>query len=105
MNRQDEQHIVTVVLRGVGILVVLIGLILTTQTILGLIAASSARSNLPAGMNIDIKGTLGKMGAWAIVARLSISVWGAVLYALAQTIAAALISEAPVGPSSAAGAP
>jgi hypothetical protein len=87
MNRDDEQRIVMIVLRVAGILTVLIGLILTTQTIIELIMVHSAASDLPRGMNVNLKGPVGKMGAWAIIGRLFICAWGAVLYALARVLA------------------
>jgi hypothetical protein len=105
MDRNDEQRIVTIVLRCAGILTVVIGLILTTQTVLALIAASSAAANLPRGMNVSLRGSVGKMGGWAIVAQLSISVWGAVLYGLAQSLAGAIVGELQAGSGPAVGNP
>jgi hypothetical protein len=95
MDQRNEQHILTIVLRGVGIVTVLIGLILTTQTVIGLLAARSATANLPPGMNINISGSVGRMQGWAIVAQLSICVWGAVLWALARPLAGGIVGASP----------
>ena len=83
-----------ILLRVAGILTVLIGLILTTYTILQLIAINSVTGNLPRGMNVNIKGTLGSMRGWAVVAQLSIVAWGVALYKLAGWLSEIIVGEA-----------
>ncbi|MBN1360468.1 MAG: hypothetical protein JW993_07745 [Sedimentisphaerales bacterium] len=97
MNPRDERHIVTIVLRCAAILTILVGLILVTQTIVSLIAASSASSNLPPGVNVNFKGTVGKIGAWAIIGQVLICVWGAILFAFARPLADAVVADLHAG--------
>ncbi len=94
MDRLSEQRSILIMLRVAGILTILIGLILTTHTILQLVALNSVTGNLPRGMNVNIKGTLGSMRGWAIVAHLSIVAWGGVLYKLAGWLSGAIVGEA-----------
>lgn len=105
MDRAGEQRMVLMVLRGVGILTVFIGLILATQTIFAVIAAHSATANVPRGMNISLSGPVAKMQGWAIAARLSVSAWGAALYALAGALAGAIVADGPGARGAAAGDP
>ena len=94
MDRLSEQRSILIVLRVAGILTVLIGLILTTYTILQLVAINSVMRNPPRGLNVNIKGTLGSMRGWAVVAQLSIVAWGVVLYKLAGWLSETIVGEA-----------
>ena len=94
MDRTSEQRSILIVLRVAGILRVLIGLILTTHTILQLMAVNSIASNLPRGMNVNIKGTMASMRGWAVVAQLSVVAWGVVLYKLAGWLSDIIVGEA-----------
>jgi hypothetical protein len=94
MDRLSEQRSVLIVLRVVGILTVLIGLMLTTHTILQLMAVNSVMRNPPRGMNVNIKGLLGSIRGWAVVAQLSIVVWGVALYKLASWLSETIVGIA-----------
>lgn len=65
MEQRAMDHITTIILRLVGVLTIFIGLIMTTQLAIQLIAENSAMSGfpegLPPGMNINIKGVAGRM--------------------------------------------
>lgn len=102
MDATSEKRLTVIGFRAVGILVVLIGLILATTTIISLIAVSSLKSNIPAGMNINIKGPVGTMGVWAILAQISISAWGAAVYFLADRLSDLILSETTGSPTIAA---
>jgi hypothetical protein len=93
MNNIAEKRLTMIVFRALGILTILIGLILTTYTIIQLMAMSSLTSNLPRGMNVNIKGTIANMKGWAIFAQLSISVWGFAIYKLASWLSGFIVSE------------
>lgn len=93
MERTDEQRIVTAVLRCVGIVVVLVGLILTTYILLQWLAARSAAQNLPPGMNVNFEGVLGKLRGWAFAGTLSVCAWGAALYALSRPLARLVVDN------------
>lgn len=93
MNATCDKRLTIMTFRAIGILIILIGLILTTHTIISLMAVSSLKSNMPGGMNISIKGPVGSMGAWAILAQLSISAWGAAVFVLADRLAAFILPE------------
>ena len=94
MDRLSEQRSVLIVLRIAGILTILIGLILTTNTILQLVAVNSVMGNIPRGMNVNIKGTLGSMRGWAVLAQLLIVAWGVALYKLAGWLSEAIVGKA-----------
>ena len=94
MDRVSERRSILIVLRVAAILTVFIGLILTTLTILQLMAVGSISSNMPQGMNVNVKGTLGAMRGWAIVAQLSIVAWGVVLYKIADSLSVMIAGEA-----------
>jgi len=98
MEQKSIEHVTTVVLRSVGVLTIFIGLIVVTHTAIQLFAAQSVTSSLsqglPGGMSVSLKGAAGRLGAWAIVARIAIMVWGGLLFALAQPIAQG-IARAP----------
>mgnify|MGYP001148831840 CR=1 FL=1 len=93
MNTAAEKRLTIIAFRAVGILIILIGLILTTHTIISLMAVSSLKSNMPGGMNINIKGPVGTMGAWAILAQLFTSAWGAAVFVLAERLAGFILPE------------
>lgn len=93
MDPISQQQIVTRVLRTAGVLAVFVGCILVTQTIITAIGAQSATSNLPAGMNIHVKGAFGSLAGWAIVAQLATVVWGLVLFSVAKPIAARIVED------------
>jgi hypothetical protein len=97
MEQKSIEHVTTVVLRFAGVLTIFIGLILTTHTILQLIAAHSATSGfpqgLPQGMTVSIKGLAGRMGQWAVAAQVAVVAWGSLLVALARPIAKAIAQE------------
>jgi hypothetical protein len=93
MNDIFEKRFVTIILRIIGILTVLVGLILTTHTIIQLLAISSLATNLPRGMNVNIKGTLGNMHGWAVLAHLFIIAWGVVFYKLADWLSGIIMGE------------
>jgi hypothetical protein len=94
MDKLSEQRSILIVFRVAGILTVLVGLILTTHTILQLVAVNSVTGNLPRGMNVNIKGTLGSMRGWAVVAQLSTVAWGVALYKLAGWLSKTIVGEA-----------
>lgn len=104
MNTTSERRLTMIAVRAAGILIVLIGLILTTSTIISLIGVSSLKFNMPGGMSISIKGSMGNMGAWAILAQLSTAAWGAAVFVLADRLAAFIVPEtkqtATAGPDS-----
>ena len=56
-------------------------------------------------MNINISGPVGKMQGWAVVSQLSVCVWGAILLALAQPLAGALVGTSPAASEPAEGNP
>ncbi|MCP4711245.1 MAG: hypothetical protein GY869_21710 [Planctomycetes bacterium] len=91
MDQKAIEHLTTIALRFVGVLIVFIGLILTTHTILQLVAAQAAASGLPQGyppgMSINVKGVLGTAGNWAIACTAAIVVWGCLISVFARPIA------------------
>ena len=93
MNSISERRLTMIVFRAIGILTILIGLILTTYTIIQLMAVSSLTSNMPRGMNLNVKGTIGNIKGWAIVAQLSVSAWGAATYKLAGWLSGVVVPE------------
>ena len=93
MNSIFEKRLTMIVFRAVGILTILIGLILNTYTIIQLLAISSLTSNMPRGMNVQIKGPIGNIKGWAIVARLSVSAWGFAVYGLANWLSGVIVPE------------
>lgn len=97
MEQRTIEHGTTVFLRLVGVLTIFIGLIWTGDTVLQLLAARSATSGfpqgLPPGMSVNLKGAVGRMGGWAIGARLAIVIWGTLMLALARSIARGIAKE------------
>jgi len=93
MNSTSEKRFAIIAFRALGILIILTGLILTTLTIIGLMAVSSLTSNVPRGVNVNIKGPAASMGAWAIVARLFVIAWGAVVYTLADWLSGLILPD------------
>ena len=96
MNTTSERRLTIIAIRAAGILIVLIGLILTTSTVISLMAVSSLTSNIPRGMNVNIKGPVGSMGAWAILGQLSVSAWGAAVYLSANWLSSFILPETTV---------
>lgn len=103
MERQPFEHTVTVAFRFVGILTILVGLILATQTLGPLIASHQAtaalRDSYPPGHAMPglsfPRDTLG----WVLFARIAIAVWGLILCALAAPLAQRItIPSAPATP-------
>ncbi len=92
MDDMPEKRITVIVLRAVGVLIILLGFILTTHTIIQLMFISSFRSNIPGGMNLNVKGMIGSIQGWAIVGQLSISAWGFALYILAGWVSDFIVS-------------
>ncbi|MCP4614611.1 MAG: hypothetical protein GY845_38520 [Planctomycetes bacterium] len=97
MNSISEKRLTMIAFRAIGILTILIGLMLTTHTIIQFIAVSSLASNWPRGLNINIKGTIGNMKGWAIVAQLSVSAWGFAVYKLANWLSGIIVKETETG--------
>lgn len=93
MDRESREQISGIILRLAGVLTILVGCILTTQTIIQLIAGRSAMSNLPPGMSVNIQGAIGRVGGWAIVGQLAIVAWGALLIAVARPVARSITRE------------
>ena len=97
MDRQAAERWVTVVLRVVGVLTVFVGAILITQTIIQLISvhwgSSGLPQGLPPGMSISLKGTAGRMGAWAIAGLVAVMAWGGLLARVSKPIAGLIASE------------
>ena len=94
MEQKSLEQVTTIVLRVAGVLIVVIGAILVTHTIITLIAAHSAMSGgLPQGMSVNIKGAAGRIGAWAVVAQATTIGWGLLLMALAPSIAQNITKE------------
>jgi hypothetical protein len=98
MEQKSMERVTTVVLRGAGVLVMLVGLILVTHTIVSLIAAHSAMSGfpggqLPPGMSVNLKGAAGRVGGWAVFAQATTIGWGFLLMALAPSIAQKITKE------------
>lgn len=98
MNSISEKRLTAMVFRSFGILTILIGLILSTQTIIQLMAVSSLATNMPRGMNVNIKGAAGSIKGWAIVAQLSVAVWGFVMFKLADWISGIIVPEEDTAP-------
>ena len=105
MDRPDERRVVIIVLRCVAVVTVLIGLILTTQTVVTVIGVRSASTDLPGGLNVSFKGAVGKAQGWSVVAQLSVCAWGLVLFALARPLADAIVSDVQAGPGRMTGNP
>ena len=97
MNSIFEKRLTMIAFRAIGILTILIGLILTTHTIIQLMAIRTLTSNIPRGMNVQIKGTIGNIKGWAIVARLSVSAWGFAVYGLANWLSGVIVPETETG--------
>jgi len=97
MEQKSIEHVTTIILRLAGVLTIFIGLILTTHTILQLIATHSATSGfpqgLPGGMSVSIKGAVGRVGHWAVIAQLAIIGWGGLLVALAPPVAKGIAKD------------
>jgi len=94
MEQKSIERVTTIVLRVAGVLVMLIGAILVTHTIVTLIAAHSAMSGgLPPGMSVNLKGAAGRVGAWAVFAQATTIGWGLLLMALARSIAQNITKE------------
>jgi hypothetical protein len=94
MEQKSLEQVTTIVLRVAGVLVVVIGAILVTHTIVTLIAAHSAMSGqLPPGMSVNLKGAAGRVGVWAVFAQTTTIMWGLLLMALAPSIAQNITKE------------
>lgn len=97
MEQKSIERVTTIALRTAGVLTILIGLILTTHTVLQLIAAHSAASGLPQGlppgMRVNLTGAVGRVGYWAVAGQITIIIWGALLIAFAQPIATSITRE------------
>jgi hypothetical protein len=95
MEQKSVERVVTVVLRFLGVLTIFIGLILTSNAILQLLAAHSVTSGmgLPPGMNVTLQGAAGRLGNWTVVARIAVIVWGALLVATATPLARSIAKE------------
>jgi len=98
MEQKSIERMTTIVLRVAGILIVTIGAILVTHTIITLIAAHSAmsgfsQSHLPPGMSVNLKGAAGRAGVWAVFAQATTIMWGVLLMALAPSIAQNITKE------------
>jgi len=93
MSSISEKRLTMIVFRAIGILTILIGLILTTYTIIQLMAIRSLTSNIPRGLNVNIKGTVGNIRGWAIIAQLSVSAWGFAVYKLANWLSGVILPE------------
>ena len=84
-----ESKTVTIILRIVGVLTILIGLILMTITffqLIGMKSTMSGMSGLPGGMNVKISGAASRVGFWGMLAHLSISAWGVILLILSRPL-------------------
>lgn len=93
MDQQAQQQIVIRLLRTVSVIAVFVGCILASQTLIATIAAMSATSNLPRGMNVQFKGTFGNLTIWAIIAQLATVGWGLALFAFARPIASLIVED------------
>ncbi|MCP4609237.1 MAG: hypothetical protein GY845_11040 [Planctomycetes bacterium] len=89
MNSISEKRLTMIAFRAIGILTILIGLILTTHAIIQFMAVT----NMSRGLNINIKGTIGNIKGWAIVAQLSVSAWGFAVYKLANWFSGIIVTE------------
>ena len=95
MEQKSVERVVTVGLRFLGVLTIFIGLILTGNTIIQLLAAHSVTSGmgLPPGMNVSLQGAAGRTGAWAVGARIAVIGWGVLLMATATPLARNIARE------------
>jgi hypothetical protein len=97
MEQKTVEHGMTIFLRLVGVLTIFIGLIWTSETVLQLLAAraatSSFREGMPPGMSVNLKGAAGRMGGWAVGARLAVVIWGTLMLASARSIARGITRE------------
>jgi hypothetical protein len=97
MEQKSTEQITMIVLRVAGVLTAFVGLVMTTQTIIQLVAARSAMSDLPGalppGMTVNIQGAAERMANWAIVYPIAVILWGALLIALARLVAQAITKE------------
>ncbi|MFC1781861.1 hypothetical protein ACFLZ8_06335 [Planctomycetota bacterium] len=93
MEQITERRIITLILRIVGVITIFIGFILVTVASISLIAAKSATSNLPSGMNVNFNSALSNLGFWAILMHLAIAVWGFIMFHKAKNIAELIAKE------------
>lgn len=93
MDQQAQQQIVIRLLRTVCVIAVFVGCILASQTLIATLAAMSATSNLPHGMNVQFKGAFGDLTIWAIIAQLVTVAWGLALFAFARPIASLIVED------------
>ena len=92
MEQKSMKHIITVILRLVGVLTIFIGLIMTTQMIIQLVATNSVISGF-IGMSVNGKRATGHIVNWMIAGHFSIVAWGFILMAYAKAIAKSITKE------------
>lgn len=92
MEQTTMKHIITVILRLVGVLTIFIGLIMTTQMIIRLVATNSVMSGF-IGISVNGKRTAGHIANWTIAGHVSIVAWGFILMAYAKGIAKSITKE------------
>lgn len=92
-EQETREYVTGIILRLAGVLTILVGCILTTQTIIQLMAGRSTMSHLPAGLSINLQGAVGRIGNWAIVSQVAIVAWGGLLIAVARPLARSITRE------------
>lgn len=91
MDQETVRNLTTLILRLIGVITILVGLILTTLAFFQIMAAFSAASgfpqDLPRGVSVELKGAFGRMGYWAVLSNLTVVAWGWLLIRFARPIA------------------
>lgn len=79
------------ILRLIAVTTILVGVVLTTMTLVALLGASSAMAGVPPGMEVKMSGMVADMGMHVVVAHALIAAWGVVLYLSSPVLARRIV--------------
>ncbi|MBN1817390.1 MAG: hypothetical protein JW828_08515 [Sedimentisphaerales bacterium] len=87
MNKATLQPVVIVVLRIIGVLTIFFGLLMVVHMLFAQAAVKSAGTDMPMGMNINIKSPMNTIGGWGIAAYFMTSLFGLILCGFSRGLA------------------
>jgi len=79
-------------LRLIAVTTVLVGVILTTMTLLSLLGINGAIQSSTQGMQIQVSYPVGEMGFFAVLADLAIVAWGLAFYRMSPRLARRIVA-------------
>lgn len=79
------------ILRLIAVVTILVGAVLMSATLVGILGTGSTVRGAPEGMQVKVTGMVAEMGGYAVLSQALIAAWGVLLYFLSPKLAKNLI--------------